>query len=70
MTKRKFITFIIVCISALAVVFIVRQCLEHYRPLTKTDQWEATVSYSGNTETIPVYEMAGFSDRLLGRVDK
>lgn len=65
MTKRYVITLIIVCVGALAMFFFARHCMERYRPITKTDEWKASVTHSGHTETIPVYEMAGFSNRLL-----
>lgn len=44
---------------------LVQKCLHYYRPVTKTDKWEATATSGGKVENIPVYKMAGFPNRVL-----
>ncbi|MBK1829149.1 hypothetical protein JIN77_00285 [Verrucomicrobiaceae bacterium R5-34] len=68
MSKRKYTILFIFLAAILVFISLLRLCLEHYRPITKTDKWEATITVDENVKSIDVYKMAGFENRLLVRL--
>ena len=70
MIKRKSSFLVVVCVAALFIIPLVRKSLHHYRPVTKTGKLEATITSAGKVESIPVYKMAGFPNRILVQLPK
>ena len=65
MMKKKAIVIISVSLGVVVMISLVLKCLDQYQPIRKTNQWEATVTYSGITESVNIYKMSDFPDRLL-----
>ena len=60
--KSIIISFFIFAVLLVPLVF---QFLEQYRPITKTDDWKATITSSDTVGSIDVFKMSGFPDRIL-----